>query len=65
MEESASVRRWKLAERLERKSQHPNVSPELRERALRLARLLKKAVELHETRKLTKILEKHKQRESR
>jgi hypothetical protein len=59
MEESVSVRRWKLAERLERRALHPKVKPETRENALRAARMLKRVVERHEVRKLTAILEKH------
>lgn len=59
MEESASVRRWRLAERLERKARNPNLSPELAERAKRDARALKQSAQRHEVKKLTAVLEKH------
>ena len=65
MEESPSVRRWKLAERLEQKAQHPKLRPKIRESALRSARLLKRWVERHEAQMLTKILEKHGRRKRR
>jgi hypothetical protein len=65
MEDSTSIRRWKLAERLEQKAQHPNLSPDLAERARRDARALKTWVERHEIRRLTRILDRHKSRESR
>ena len=65
MEESPSVRRWKLAERLQQKAQHPWVPAELRERALRSARLLKAWIMRHESRKETEILDSGKSSGSR
>jgi hypothetical protein len=65
MEETASVRRWRLAERVLKKAANPKVPPDLAERASRNAEALKAAVVRHEEKKLTKILEKHKRRESR